>query len=181
MTEAGDSGLVERCLAGDLRAFESLVDRYQRVLFNVALHMLANYEDAMDVTQQTFIKAYERLETYDARHKFFSWVYRILVNESLNWIQRRKPTIELSPALASDDPSPEDQHRADRTCQSVRAAIQELPPIYREPLILRHFVDLTYKAIGEAMELPEKTVRSRLFTARRLLRESLLQRGGVEA
>ncbi len=79
-----DPALVRRSLEGDAGAFEQLVSNYQRVLFSVALRLLGNYEDARDATQNAFIKVYQRLDTYDSRYRFFSWIYRILVNECLN-------------------------------------------------------------------------------------------------
>ena len=90
MDDGDDAELVNRCLSGDQLAFEPLVTRYQKVLFNVALRMVGNYEDARDIAQTAFVKAFEKLDTYDPRYRFFSWIYRIMMNESLNYLQRRK-------------------------------------------------------------------------------------------
>ncbi|MGA3244717.1 MAG: sigma factor, partial [Bacteroidota bacterium] len=80
MQEPNDKDLVKRCLSGDQKAFEILLERYQKPVFNIALRVLSNTDDAADVTQATFVKAYEKLNSYDNRYKFFSWLYRIAVN-----------------------------------------------------------------------------------------------------
>jgi RNA polymerase sigma-70 factor (ECF subfamily) len=98
---------VARCLRGDASAFDAIVKRYQRVLFSVAHRMLGNYEDALDATQNAFVRAYEGLESYDPDRRFFSWIYRIAVNECLNLKRARRP-IEPLPdemeAAAADGP-----------------------------------------------------------------------------
>jgi len=90
MSDDEEQAAVVRCLQGEARAFESIVDAYQRVLFNVALRMVNDRDDAQDVVQAAFVKAYEKLRTYDQRRKFFSWIYRITVNECLNHLARRR-------------------------------------------------------------------------------------------
>ena len=177
MSEEDDLALVRHCLDGDPSAFEGLVDRYQKVLFNVALRMLQNREDAMDATQTAFIKAYEKLGTFDPTFKFFSWIYKILVNESLNLLARRKPLDEIDSGILSPGKSPEDEHVDSRIQNRVRSAVLQLPIEYQRVIVLRHFGNLSYRAMSEAMDLPEKTVKSRLFTARRLLRDLLIDQG----
>ena len=87
--------IVEACLAGERKAFEVLVDRYEKKLYNAAYRVLGDSEDAMEATQSAFVKAYERLGTFDTSQRFFPWMYRILVNESLNIVNRRKRFEEL--------------------------------------------------------------------------------------
>jgi RNA polymerase sigma-70 factor (ECF subfamily) len=82
--------LVRQCLEGDREVFGTLMGRYQKAVFNVALRMTRSYQEAQDITQAIFIQAYEKLGEYDARHKFFSWIYRMAVNESLNFIKRSR-------------------------------------------------------------------------------------------
>jgi len=181
MNDLDDKALVARCLDGNTAAFEVLVDRYQRVLYNVALRMLHNREDAMDASQTAFVKAYEKLNTYDPNYKFFSWIYKILVNESLNQIAHRKPQEELDSAIMAPGRSPEDEVGEEWVQDRVQAAIVKLPLEYRRLVVLRHFGDLTYRDMAAALDLPEKTVKSRLFTARRMLKDLLNQRGTVRA
>jgi RNA polymerase sigma-70 factor (ECF subfamily) len=170
MDSANDSEIVDRCLRGVAQAFEPLVEKYQRVLFNVALRMLGNREDARDLTQTTFLKAYGGLETYDGKRKFFSWIYRILVNESINFRRRRKPDQGLPPELASAD-HPDAGVYSVELRERVRTALSKLSKEHREVVTLRHFAELSYGEIAQALSLPEKTVKSRLHTARQRLAE----------
>jgi RNA polymerase sigma-70 factor (ECF subfamily) len=176
MKESGDDAeLVSRCLRGEAEAFEPLVERYQGVLFNVALRMVGDYEDARDITQNAFVKAYEKLATYDPRFRFFSWIYRIMVNESLNSLERRKPHQPLDPALASTE-DPLEKAQAEEQSRKVQDALMELPVDQREALILRHFAELSYAEMALALGITEKTVKSRLYEARQRLGEVLARR-----
>ena len=176
MDEQDDAELVGRCVRGDPEAFEPLVARYQRVLFNVALRMVNDYEDARDVTQNAFVKAYEKLDTYDAHYKFFSWIYRIMMNEALNLLKRRRARDPLDPDLPSPS-NPQAEVEAREVSRRVQAAVLTLPVDSREVVILRHFVELSYEEMSDILSLPEKTVKSRLFTARRRLAQVLLEEG----
>jgi RNA polymerase sigma-70 factor (ECF subfamily) len=168
-----DTALVTRCLGGETAAFEPLVVRYEGVLFNVALRMLGNREDARDAAQTAFVRAFERLESYDRRYKFFSWLYRILVNECLNVRRARREHTEIDPALSGGD-SPFRSAVASERAARVQAALAELSHDHREVVVLRYFGDLSYEDIAEATGLAEKTVKSRLFEARRRLGRLLL-------
>jgi RNA polymerase sigma-70 factor (ECF subfamily) len=169
-----DSAVVKRCLAGDSTAFGDIVARYQQVLFTVALRMLGDEEDARDAAQNTFVKIFEKLGTYDPRHRFFSWMYRILVNECLN-VRRRPAALRTSEPLADDSIQATDADlvEAAERRQAVKKAILELPEPYREVIVLRHFAALSYDEMGEAIGIPPKTVKSRLYSARQLLAERL--------
>ena len=160
-----------RCLGGDHAAFEPLVSRYERVLFRVALRLTGEYEDARDATQNAFVKAFEQLHRYDGKRKFFSWLYRIAVNECLNLRRSRRPeqamTDEFEGSNAQNGPfeafaQVEARSRIDR-------AMAHLSFEYREVIVLRHFADLSYEEMAEAIGVPEKTVKSRLFSARQKL------------
>lgn len=168
-----DLVFVERVLKGDTAAFRPLVERYQKLLFTVALRMLGDYAEATDAAQSAFTSAYAHLASYDHGHRFFSWLYRILVNECLNVRRSRRPLDPIDPALAaSDDPHRDARHAALRT--DVDAALLRLPLRHREVVVLRHFADLSYREIAEVLLLPEKTVKSRLYTARQELGQMLL-------
>lgn len=175
MPNEDDAQLIADCLRGDAAAFEPLVAKYQRVLFNVALRMVHDYEEARDITQTTFLKAYQKLASYDRRHKFFSWLYRILVNESLNAIRGRKPHQPLDQRLAAAH-GPMEAAQAAELSQRIDAALRLLPMEQRAVVVLRHFAGLSYGEMAVALQLPEKTVKSRLFTARRRLSELLRPR-----
>jgi RNA polymerase sigma-70 factor, ECF subfamily len=171
--DEADHTLVARCLAGDTAAFEPIVERYQRVLFTVARRMLGDTEQAADATQNAFVSAYRKLGTFDPKRRFFSWIYRILVNECLNDRRARRPHEPLSPQLAAAG-TPADLLEAEERRRSVQAAVLALPTEYREVVILRHFTGLSYDEIADALGLPAKTVKSRLHTARQRLGEMLL-------
>ena len=165
--EEDDRALVRGYLDGRLDAAEGLIDRYQKRLFNVALRLLDNAQDAEDVTQTVFLNAFLHLRTYDPRFKFFSWVYRMTVNESLNVLKRRQRTVTLEdqPVI----PAAEAGDAADRVGQ----ALMKLNPDDRALIVLKHFVFFSYERIAEVLDVPAKTVKSRLFTARERLRLQL--------
>ena len=158
---------VAKCLQGDPAAYETLVRRYQRILFNVAYRLTANREDARDITQNVFVRAFERLESYDPARKFFSWIYRIAVNESLNYRRQQHAHEPLSPAFEAARTS--DPVERAEVSDRVQAALMALTPEYREVIVMRYFADLSYGEISEAVGIPEKTVKSRLFSARERL------------
>ncbi len=175
--DADDLALVARCRAGETAAFEALVGRYQRVLFTVALRMLGNDDAASDAAQNAFVKAYRKLETFDPTRRFFSWIYRILVNECLNARRDRPPHEPLAPDLAAVG-TPADVFETAERRRGVQAAILALPMEYREVIVLRHFTELSYEEIAETLHVPAKTVKSRLHTARARLAAMLM---GLEA
>lgn len=172
---------VARCLQGDSSAFEPIVRRYERVLFSVARRMLGNHEDAMDATQNAFVRAYQRLETFDPNRRFFSWIYRIAVNECLNARRSRRPDEALADVPADAGDSPLEAVAALERSESIDAALVKLSEEHRLVVVLRHFADLSYTEISEAIGVPEKTVKSRLFDARQRLGLLLrLQPGGPD-
>jgi RNA polymerase sigma-70 factor (ECF subfamily) len=171
--DAEDATLVSRSLKGDSTAFEALVGRHQRAMFTVACRMLGNRDDARDAVQSAFIKVYEHLATYDPRRRFFSWTYRIVVNECLNMLRSRRPEDALSPAMAAAG-TPFDRAAAQQRAAQVQRALLQLPPDARAVIVLRHFGELSYDEIGDALGVPAKTVKSRLHSARQKLGELLL-------
>ena len=171
--DVDDAGLVQRTLGGETAAFELLIARHQRGLFTVAHRMLGNSEDARDAVQSSLIKAYEHLSSYDTQHRFFSWLYRIVVNECLNMLRARRPEDALSPALAAVG-GPFEVAVAQQRATQVQTALGQLPPDYRAVIVLRHFGDLSYDEMSDALGVPVKTVKSRLHTARQRLGELLL-------
>jgi RNA polymerase sigma-70 factor (ECF subfamily) len=173
-----DASLVARGLGGEVDAFEPLVARYQRPLYNVALRMLGDAEEARDVVQDAFLKAYEKLSSFDPRYRFFSWVYRIVVNESLNVRARRHPAYPLKSEPVAFG-GPEQAVLSRESSEGVHAALQQLPAGDRQLLLLRHFAELSYAEIGDALGIPEKTVKSRLHEARQRLGRLLLHRGSI--
>jgi RNA polymerase sigma-70 factor, ECF subfamily len=178
MTEPEDDGVwVARCLRGEPAAFEPIVRRYQRVLFSVAHRMLGNYEDALDATQNAFVRAYDGLDSYDPSRRFFSWIYRITVNECLNFRRARRETEPL-PEDASLEPGPMQLAEAAEESARIDSALVRLSEEHRLVVVLRHFAELSYAEIADALGVPEKTVKSRLFEARQRLGTLLRSEGG---
>ena len=168
-----DRALVKEYLEGQRDAATGLVDRYQKRLYNLALRLLANVQDAEDVIQTVFLNAFVKLETFDPRYRFFSWIYRMTVNESLNMLKRRKGTVALEdvPEMAAPSRSSGVAEARDR----VGKALQQLRPDDRAVVVLKHLESFSYEEIADVLDIPVKTVKSRLFTARERLRLTLLE------
>jgi RNA polymerase sigma-70 factor (ECF subfamily) len=173
--EEDDATLVRLCREGDRGAFERLVVRYQKPVFNAALRMLREPQDAMDVAQTTFLKAYEHLADYDPGFKFYSWIYRIAVNESLDALGSRKSFEAIDGEEQDDAPGPDRQVQGEQTQRALEEALMRMQPELRSVIVLRHFMHLSYEDMGDILALPAKTVKSRLYTARQLLRDELLR------
>ena len=176
MDDGVDQELVARFRAGDAAAFTELVIRYQRPIYNAAFWVLRNAEDANDIAQDVFLKVAERLDDYDPRYKFFSWIYRIAVNASLNMLRRSKreePLDDEAEFPAADSTDPERQLGDAQLAARVRGALMRMSTNDRMIVTLRHFSECSYEEIGEILDLDEKTVKSRLFEARRRLRDLL--------
>ena len=168
-----DRALVRRFLDGERAAGDELVNRFQRSVFNVALRMLGNVQDAEDVTQTVFGNAFLALDSYDPKYRFFSWIYRMTVNESLNTIKSRRNVVSLDGSF--DVPAPGAMSQSDAEAR-VGKALMELKPDDRAVVVLKHFVSFSYEEISDVLDVPVKTVKSRLFTARERLRQSLVSR-----
>ncbi|MBS0365529.1 MAG: sigma-70 family RNA polymerase sigma factor [Proteobacteria bacterium] len=169
-----DATLVRRCREGDRHAFELLVLRYHRPVFNAALRMLHDRDDARDVSQTTFLKAYEHLGDYDPRYRFYSWIYRIALNESLNALSSRRPVEAINGREIDGSPGPERCAEGAQARLAIGEALMHLSPELRSVIVLRHLMQLSYQDMSDILLVPEKTVKSRLHTARQLLRSELL-------
>jgi RNA polymerase sigma-70 factor, ECF subfamily len=175
-----ESALVQRCQEGEAGAREALVTEYERVVYTVALRMTGDREEARDVTQAVFLKVFRGLATFDSRRRFFSWIYRIAVNESIDRLRSRRQGESLDES--QEDPAEPPDALAERreAADMVQVALLELGHDDRQVLVLRHWLDRSQAEIGEALGIPEQTVKSRLFEARRRLGR-ILRRRGVES
>ena len=176
-----DAELVRLALNGDGRAFEMLVTTYERVVYSVTYRMVGNTEDARDLTQSVFLKAYRNLASFDPGRRFFSWIYRIAVNESLNFIRQRRPQQELDESLATHVAGPDHAAHAAGVREAIQAALQDLSEDYRQVILLRHFLHRSHQEMSELLGVPEKTVKSRLYSARQMLAKALSRRGVTSA
>ncbi len=177
MSEQDDWAIVQRCLQGDGKAFEELVEKYQKPLFNIALRMLHDEQDAEDVTQNAFLHAFENLQHYKPEHHFFSWIYRMTVNESINWIKKKKRRVPMDAAMADSSRLPDALAEREEISELVGRALMRLKPEARALIVLRHFHGTSYAELAYIFEIPQKTVKSRLFSARQQLREILRKQG----
>jgi len=177
MSDERDHRLVEQTLSGDRQAFGELVEHYQMSVYTVAFNVLRNEKDAEDAAQMAFMKAYEQLGTFNHNFKFFSWLYRIAVNESIN-AKKKKRFV-----TGTDQLDPASDERADKLTQDneleerIDDALMELTPEDRAIILLRHYQDFSYPDIAYIMDTTEKKVKSRLFTARQRLRGIFEKRG----
>ncbi len=169
-----DAALVRRCLGGDTQAFNTIVERYQRVLFTVAVRFLGDRDAAADAAQNAFVRAFEKLDTFDPARRFFSWIYRIVINECLN-TRRGARSSEPIPETLTAGADPFELFEAAERRRRVQRAIAALSPEYREVIILRHFTGLSYGEIADALGVASNVVKSRLYTARQRLSQTLLE------
>ena len=173
MSNSRDQALIERCKRGDRRALEQLLGDYERPVYNVAYRIVGNPDDAADVTQAVFLKTFEQLDQYKPEFKFFSWIYRIAINEAINQIKRNANHVSLDDREISDTRSPDDFVGAEDISRSIQESLMELREDYRTVVVLRHFSECSYRQISEILHIPEKTVKSRLYSARQLMKEKL--------
>jgi RNA polymerase sigma-70 factor (ECF subfamily) len=175
--------LVTACRNGDRRAFDELLSEFEKPVFNAVFRMLNNYEEARDVTQTVFMKAFEKLDQFDVSHKFFSWIYRIAINESINCQSARRHQVSLEPDLLEPDlqgpDNPEQDAAQNELHQGLLDALMTLSSEHRSVVVLKHFLGFSYDEISDILEIPEKTVKSRLHDGRERLR-CRLDRGAYQ-
>ena len=176
MVEHSDKTLVQKTLKGDKRSFEILVEKYHKPIYNVAFRMTSNKEDSEDITQVVFMRAYKKLESYQPNYRFFSWIYKIAINESLNSIKKQPIYSDISENIPSTSKSIEMENEKLNISFQVQNAIMELAPKYRILIILKHLQNCQYFDIANILGIPENKVKSRLFTGRQLLRKILLRK-----
>jgi RNA polymerase sigma-70 factor (ECF subfamily) len=176
-----DNRLIEAALRGEVEAFGVLVERYQKPLYNAALRITTNREDALEATQTAFLKCYDKLRTFDPSHRFFSWIFRIVVNESLDLARQRRRFVpeEIDGPEPATEGDPEAELAAIEESTRVWRALERLHADHRVVVLLYHFHDLSYSEMADVIGIPEKTVKSRLWSARRELRELLRGKGAV--
>ena len=177
MSNAADRELIENCMNGDRQAFEGLIVKYEKPVFNAAYRMLNSADDARDVTQTVFLKVIENINSYDPKYRFFSWIYRIALNESINCLKKQNRLDTLDREPQSEGRNPEEQTRSDQMSERVQSALMTIKAEYRTVIILKHFADCSYQEISQILDLPVGKVRSRLYTARQLLKNELRPAG----
>ena len=180
MKESEDLEFIDRCLKGEHGAFERLVAKYQNPIYNVALRMVHDTADAEDVAQTAFVKAFEKLGSFDRKYKFFSWLYRIAVNEALSFLSHRNRFDRLQEETAGEEDNQQTRSEEEERDSTIQKALKELKADHRSIVVLRHFEGLSYEEIGEILNISPKKVKSRLFAARMVLRQILVRKGVSE-
>ncbi|MDQ7858256.1 MAG: RNA polymerase sigma factor [Armatimonadota bacterium] len=177
--DAEDRQLVEAFRRGEESAFSALVIKYRDAVYRVARRMLGNHEDAADVTQEVFIRAYRALARFDGRSRLYTWLYRITVNLCLDWRTRlaRLPLADGAPEPAPAPTSGAPEVEARETVRAVARAVAALPPRQRAMVVLRLYQDLPYQDIARIMGCSEGTVKATMFAALRRLRRLLVAEG----
>jgi RNA polymerase sigma-70 factor (ECF subfamily) len=181
-----ESALVANAKAGDTQAFPDLVKQYERKIYRLAKHITQNDEDAEDVLQETFLKAYEHIDNFHGNSKFYTWIVRIAVNESLMKLRKRKGdrTVSLDEPvdtgeemvareIAVWEDNPEMQYSREEMQQILDEAVQSLKPDFRTVFMLRDIEELSTEETAETLGISIPAVKSRLLRARLALREKL--------
>ena len=179
--EQDDQLLVAASKNGDQEAFAQLVQRYQRLVFNLVYRMLQQYEEATEITQETFLAAWQGLSAFRGDARFPTWLYRIAYNCSLKQLELRKRDRALQIALEAEKTlehaNDEQRENAELDARDRQTLVQEhlsqLPAKYRIVLILRHLQDMTYEEMAEILTIPVGTIKTHLFRARNLLKERI--------
>jgi RNA polymerase sigma-70 factor, ECF subfamily len=182
----GEAAIVAQARLGNAGAFNELLRRYERKIFRLAMHITQNREDAEDVLQESFLKAYEHLDQFQGQSKFYTWIVRIAVNQALMKLRKRKSdrsvsldeTIDtgedtIGREIAAWDENPEQKYSREELNRILTSAIDGLAPIYRAVFVLRDIDGLSTEDAAEALELSVPAVKSRLLRARLQLRDKL--------
>lgn len=174
--------LVQRTLRGETAAYNTLVQRYQRQVYSLAYRMIGNAEDASDLVQETFLRAYGALPTFRQDASFLTWLYKIASNLTIDLMRSRRAKSALSleveleegrePA-ADRSASPEDTTVKGAVCEVVHRAVMNLPERYRLVVVMRHLQGMSIEEIAEQLQIPTGTVKTHLFRAREMLRDRL--------
>ena len=190
MTEVSEKKIIEKVLGGDANAFEELVLRYEKTVYNLALRMVGDRDDAFDMTQEAFIKAYGSLSSFRGDSKFSVWIYRITTNVCLDFLRSKSRKQQVSLTVSDDDEDaqldipdpkadPEQQLIKKISMQSVEEGLKTLPDKQRQIIVMRELGGMSYAEIGKALSIEEGTVKSRIFRARKRLCIFLLDSGNI--
>ena len=191
MTREEERGIIALVLGGETSAFEELVLEHQNKVYSLALRMTGNEEDARDMAQEAFLKAYSNLSNFRGDSKFSVWLYRLTSNVCIDFLRRRKRKQAVSLTFINDDSEAQEQELPDERFspdtvaeqRELRDAVQRglmtLPDDYRQILVMREISGLSYSEIGEVLDIEQGTVKSRIFRARKRLVAILMKDGNI--
>ncbi len=167
--------IIEEIIAGNTKQFRILVEKYQNPVYKVILKITGNNEDALEITQDVFVKVFESLNQYKPEYKFFSWIYRISINRALLFEKRKKKFISTEGFKEKLKIMPFEAVDLEERDKLLNNYIQGLKDYYKTVVLLKYYSDLSYSEISEVLGIPEKTVKSRLYDARVILKDKLLE------
>ncbi|TYP95150.1 RNA polymerase sigma-70 factor, ECF subfamily [Fodinibius salinus] len=185
-----DDSLVKKAKGGDEQAYSQLVEKYERALFYHILKMVNDREQVEDLVQETFVKAFDNLDTYSTNYAFSTWLYRIATNHTIDYLRKKKlNTLSIDSPVKTKEGEmemqlPDESASTDRKIiqkqrqKIVQQAIQDLPEKYRKVIELRHMEEKSYKEISEVLDSPLGTVKAHIFRARELLYKELKDKKG---
>lgn len=183
-----ENRLARLALKGDQQAFAELVDLYQDKLYHMAYRMLNNRQEAEDVVQDTFLRVYKNLDRFDETLKFSTWIYRIATNLCIDRLRKRKPTYSLDAEsqeydgldgysmIPSDNRTPESELILSDTQRIIHQAMESLPPKYKSVMMLRYIQDMSLQEVGDILDMPVTTIKTRVHRGREFLRKKLEHR-----
>ena len=186
-----DRVLVEKTKLGERNAFAELVELYKDKIYNYLYRLTGSREDAEDLSQETFLRAYAKLDTFDLSLRFSPWLYRIAQNAAIDLMRKKRPTLQLDYSstddgasgewqIASTCPGPDEQVSFQQFRLEIEDSIMALPINDRSLLLLRYTEELSYEDLARTLELPLTTVKTRLHRAREALRSYLIKQGTLE-
>ncbi len=185
MPSESEQALVKLALTGDQKAYKALFEMYRQAIFHITVKIVRNPEEANDLVQETFIKAFGSLKTYDSHYRFSTWLYKIAANCSIDFLRKRKiDSLSLDKPIQTKDGdvqmelpdysyNPEQDLRNKEQRFGIEEAIESLPEKYMEVIVLRHKEDKSYEEIAKMLKVPVGTVKARIFRARELLKKKL--------
>ena len=182
-----EKNLVEKSAKGDIDAFETLIQSHQKKVYNIALRMTKNPEDAQELSQDTFVRAFIAIKKFRGDSSFATWLYRITMNVCTDFLRKRNKAVVVSieqsvyenqqtMQLADNEPGPDEISEKNQLKKLVREAMDLLPPEHRQVLILRDLLDMTYKDIAHTLNINEGTIKSRINRARESLKKVIIGR-----
>ncbi len=182
---AEDQQLIQRARKGDQKAFEALLNKYKNLVYHVMMRMVRNPQEAEDLSQEAFIKAFNALNSFNEEYAFSTWLMKIATNNCIDFLRKKKLRTysidepiqykeeQVQMELPDQEPTPEKQLLSDERSKMIDEAIESLPPRYRYVIVLRHKEEKSYEEIADILKLPLGTVKARIFRAREMLNKHI--------
>lgn len=185
MVKEDDQILIKKALEGNERAYKTLLERHKDAVFHIIVKIVRSQEEARDLVQETFMKAFSSLASYNFQYRFTTWLYKIAANNCIDFLRKKRlDSLSLDQPVVTKDGevtfelpdwtySPEADLASKQKSLSIDAAIDSLPAKYREVIVFRHKQDKSYEEIAQILAIPVGTVKARIFRARELLKKKL--------